>query len=224
MKTIILFALVLLNTESGADSLNGEVVGVMSGDTLTIQTAKGELFKVRLAEVDAPELSQTFGKQARQFTENLVMGKTVLIQYDTVDKYHRLIGKLILPDGRIFNQELLRHGFAWHYRVHYPVNEYLRELEYRAWEKKAGLWIDPSALPPWKFRREALLPDPPGNSSQMDYDRILNYGLIGDPQTKLYQWPACRNYPKQSEGFAVFGNIMEVMQFGFRVSPDCAGL
>lgn len=208
--------------ESGADTLNGKVVGVMSGDTFTIQTTKGKLFKVRLAEVDAPEPSQAFGKQARQFTENLLMGKTVQILYDTVDKYRRLIGKVILPDGRVLNQELLSHGFAWHYRVHYPVNQSLRELEYKAWKNKSGLWVDPSAVPPWEFRRETFLSVPPENPSQMDYDRILSYGVIGDPQTKLYQWPACRNYPKESEGFAVFGNFTDAMKSGFNVSPNCA--
>ena len=223
LKTIIGLGALFLAAESGADTLNGKVVGVMSGDTLTIQSTNGKVFKVRLAEVDAPESSQAFGKQARQFTENLVMKKSVQAQFDTVDKYRRLIGTVILSEGRVLNQELVRNGFAWHYRVHYPGNEFLRELEYRAWKNKSGLWVDPSAVPPWKFRREAFLPDPPENPSQMDYDRILSYGVIGDPTTKLYQWPACRNYPKESEGFAVFGNFQEAMKAGFKVSPHCAG-
>ena len=69
-----------------------------------------------------------------------------------VRQVSRFIGEMILPDGRILNRELVRHGFAWHYRVHYPVDESLRELEYQAWKKKVGLWVDPLAVPPWEFR------------------------------------------------------------------------
>ncbi|MCH8312481.1 MAG: thermonuclease family protein [Nitrospinae bacterium] len=202
--------------------LSGKVIAVMDGDTLTFETTAGNLFKVRLKEVDAPQSGQTFGRQARQFVEDLVRGKSVDIKYETADRYGKAIGEVILPDGRILNKELVRHGFAWHYRVHYPVDESLRELEYQAWKKKVGLWVDPSAIPPWEFRRENISPqEPPVNPSDVDYDDIFNYGLIGDPETKLFMWPNCRNYPHDSRGFAVFGSKLEAKTSGFRISQNC---
>jgi endonuclease YncB( thermonuclease family) len=223
LQAFVGLAAILLAVESFANNVNGTVVAVSSGDTFTIQIGDGKLFKVRMMEVDAPESSQAFGRQARLYTESLLMGNTVAVQFDTIDKYKRLIGQVTLDDGRILNQELLRHGLAWHYRVHHPVNETLSELEYRAWKTKAGLWIDPSASPPWKYRRQPGFLDPPGNGLRMDYDRIFSYGLIGDPKTKHYKWPACLNYPKESKGFAVFGNLKEALTHGFRASPDCKG-
>jgi endonuclease YncB( thermonuclease family) len=223
IQAIVGCAILLLALESFANNVNGKVVEVFSGDIFTIQIGDGKIFKVRLMEVDAPEPSQAFGKQARLFSKSLLMGNTVNVQFEAVDKYKRLIGQVILPDDRILNQELLRQGLAWHYRVHYPVNENFRELEYRAWKNKAGLWVDPSAVPPWKYRQEPGFKNPPGNSLRMDYDRILSYGLIGDPKTKLYQWPACLNYPKESKGFVVFGNFKEALMSSFKESPNCAG-
>lgn len=223
IKTIVGLGALLFAMESFANNVNGKVVDVSSGDTFTIQIGDGKTFKVRLMEVDAPEPSQAFGRQARLFSESLLMENLVNVEFDTVDKYGRLIGQVTLPDGRVLNQELLRQGLAWHYRVHTPVNEFLSELEYRAWKSKAGLWIDPSASPPWKYRREPGSIEPPGNGLRMDYDLILSYGLIGDPKTKLYQWPACQNYPRDSKEFTVFGNFMEALKSGFRASPDCKG-
>ena len=228
MKRILItflgVGILFVATECFAVVLSGKVVDVMQADTLTFRTTAGELFKVRLKEVDAPGPGQTFGRQARQFVEELVLKKTVNLKYEAVDRYGRSIGEVILPDGRILNRELVGHGFAWHYRVHYPVDEFLRELEYQAWKKKVGLWVDPSAVPPWEFRRESnSTQKPPGNPSDVDYDGIFNYGLIGNPETKLYLWPNCRNYPHDSQGFAVFGSKLEAADSGFKISPDCAG-
>lgn len=207
----------------GGVVLSGKVIGVVAGDTLRLETTTGKLFKVRLKEVDAPGSGQTFGRQARQFAEDLALGKRIEVKYETVDRYGRPIGEVILPDGRMLNKELVRHGFAWHYRVHYPVDESLRELEYQAWKKKVGLWVDPSAIPPWEFRRESnSTQKPPGNPFEVDYDSIFYYGLVGDPETKLYLWPDCRNYPQDSQGFAVFGSKLEAKTVGFRMSPNCS--
>ncbi len=225
-RVLIVFlglATLFFGEESFAVELSGKVTDVTEGDTLTLETSPGEFFKVRLKEVDAPEASQTFGRQARQWVEELVLGKNVAVKYETVDRYGRTIGEVILPDGRSLNRELVRLGFAWHYRVHYPVDASLRELEYQAWKQKAGLWVDPSALPPWEFRRgNGSRPEPPGNPAEMDYDHIFDYGLLGDPETKLFLWPDCRNYPHNSQRFVVFGSEQEAKTSGFSMSPHCA--
>jgi endonuclease YncB( thermonuclease family) len=223
ISAVIGLAMLLLAGESFADRINGQVVEVFSGDVFTVQIGDGTIFKVRLMEVDAPEPSQAFGRQARLFTEDLLKGETVRVEFDTVDKYKRLIALVIFSDGRMLNRELLRYGMAWHYRVHYPESEAFRELEYRAWKNKLGLWVDPLAIPPWKYRLEPGFLEPPGNGLRMDYDRILSYGLIGDPKTRRYQWPACLNYPRERKGYILFSNFMAALKSGYRVSPNCKG-
>lgn len=223
LSTFILLGIIFTGTECFALEVSGKVVGVLDGDTLTLNTTTGEYLKVRLKEVDAPEAGQTFGRQAKQFVESLLLGKSAKVKYSGVDRYGRAIGEVILPDGRNLNRELVRSGLAWHYRVHFPVDESIRELEYQAWKLKAGLWVDPSAIPPWEFRREKSSSlEPPGDASTMDYNRIFDYGLIGDPQTKYYLRPDCQNYPKvESRGFTVFSSELAAKTSGFRVSPQC---
>ena len=214
----------LLAGECFAVEEMGQVVDVLDGDTLTMETGAGKLLRVRLKEVDAPEPSQTFGRQARQFAQGLLTGKSVRVKYKALDRYGRAIGEVILKDGRVLNRELLSHGLAWHYRVHFPVDESLKELEYQAWKLKTGLWIDRAAIPPWEFRRENLSPKvPPNDPTEMDYNDICAHGLIGNPATKLYLWPDCPDYPEDSRGFAVFGSVLSAKNSGFKVSPRCLG-
>lgn len=223
-RLVLIMGVFLLAGECFAVEEMGKVVDVLDGDTLTMETRAGKVIRVRLKEVDAPESSQTFGRQARQFVRDLLAGKSVRVKYNALDRYGRAIGEVTLRDGRVLNRELLTHGLAWHYRVHFPVDESLKELEYQAWKQKAGLWIDRSAVPPWEFRRENnSRQTPPNEPTEMDYNDIFAHGLIGNPETKLYLWPDCQDYPEDSRGFAVFGSVLAAKNSGFRVSPRCRG-
>ena len=55
---------------------------------------------------------QAFGKNAKQFTFKMVFGKTVTLIDHGQDRYDRIIGDVILPDGRVLNRELVKAGFA----------------------------------------------------------------------------------------------------------------
>lgn len=223
-RLLLIMGALFLAGECFAVEETGKVVDVLDGDTLTMETRAGKVIRVRLKEVDAPESSQTFGRQARQFVRDLLAGKSVRVKYNALDRYGRAIGEVTLRDGRVLNRELLTHGLAWHYRVHFPVDESLKELEYQAWKQKAGLWIDRSAVPPWEFRRENnSRQTPPNDPTEMDYNDIFAHGLIGNPETKLYLWPDCQDYPEDSRGFAVFGSVLAAKNSGFRVSPRCRG-
>jgi endonuclease YncB( thermonuclease family) len=116
---------------------------------------------VRLANIDAPEISQPFGKQARKLATDLALKKTVRVDYAFKDKYGRLIGELFLPEGNLLNEEMLKAGLAWHYKVKHPQSTFLEQLEYKAWEKKLGLWVQDTPIPPWEFRREKGPLSPP---------------------------------------------------------------
>jgi micrococcal nuclease len=57
------FALALLSTAYGGE-LAGKVVRVHDGDTLTVLIDHRQI-RVRLVEIDAPELGQAFGRRSR---------------------------------------------------------------------------------------------------------------------------------------------------------------
>ncbi len=201
--------------------VNFEVVQVQDGDTLTVKTERNRLHKVRLADIDAPEMGQPFGKSARRLATDLALEKTVRVNYTFKDKYDRLIGEVFLPDGKLLNEEMLKAGLAWHYRVKHPHSSFLEKLEYKAWKKNLGLWVQETPVPPWEFRRENRLPLPPTKPEHMDYDLFLSYGLLGDPKTRIYEWPECKGYPKDTKGYINFGNLLDAESLGYRVSQRC---
>jgi endonuclease YncB( thermonuclease family) len=135
---------------SGLPTWQGEVVGVSDGDTISVMHhGKGE--KVRLYGIDCPEKSQAFGKRAKQFTSDMVFGKTVEVKPVTTDRYGRTIA-WVYVNGSSLNEDLLTAGLAWHYK-RYSSESHLAELEIGARRQKVGLWSDPHAVPPWDFRR-----------------------------------------------------------------------
>ena len=223
--TTLVIVVLLFSAQASSKTITGEVVVVHQGDTFTIKSilpnGNEKLYKIRLSNIDTPELKQPFGKKANFFTASLIFGEEVQIQYEMVDFYGRLIGTVILPEGKTLNEKLIGVGLAWHYRVVPFPNPLLERLQYKAWRKKIGFWVDPSPIPPWEFRREKELAMPPNKENQMDYDLILNYGIIGNSKKKIYWWPDCKNYPSKKEKSIIFGYKQLAESMGYRSANDC---
>ena len=201
--------------------LTGQVVVVHDGDTLTVQSGSF-VYKVRLSDVDAPEMGQVFGKQARQYTEQMVLGSWVRVNVALIDRHGRRVGEVIVEDGWVLNEELVNAGFAWYYRVHPVRNDRLQKLEQYAFSKKLGLWVEQDPLPPWEFRRESRIPQLPVTAEQVDYDRIFHYGMVGNRRTKTVRWPACKKYrlsrPQQA---LIFHSLQQARELDFTPAKDC---
>lgn len=128
-----------------------KVVAVKDGDTIEL-LRNGQTVTVRLYGVDAPEKNQDFGHRAKQFASDLAFNKTVRLIVHNTDRYGRTVGTIILPDGRSLNEELVKNGFAWHYKE-YAKDKNLENLETDARRFKRGLWQDPNPTAPWEFRK-----------------------------------------------------------------------
>ena len=223
IKIFFTVAFMLLATKVSALSVTGTLVSVHQGDIFTIKSTSSDarLYKIRLAGIDTPEPKQPFGLKAKEFTEAEIIALEIQVEYTSTDFYGRLIGSVLLPQGKILNEELLRKGLAWHYRVTpLPSTSYER-LQYEAWEKKLGLWVEPSPIPPWQYRRDKVVLTPPVKENQMDYDLILNYGIIGDQNRKIYWWPACKDYPEENKKNLIFGYKQLAEDMGYRSSSGC---
>ena len=161
MKKIALAAwllLVLVVPSAFAAQLQGRVVGVSDGDTVTVLTDEQRQFKIRLSGIDAPEKKQPFGSFSKQTLSQRVYGKPVMVEWSKTDRYGRIVGKIEVG-GRDVNLEQVREGSAWVY------TEYLKELpladreryveaERQAKVERRGLWRDRDPEPPWQWRRE----------------------------------------------------------------------
>lgn len=129
-----------------------EVIGITDGDTIRVNNGD-ELITIRLHGIDCPESGQAFGKRAKQFTSNQCFGKTITYRKVDIDRYGRTVATVYLNDGRELNLEIIRAGYAWHYRRYSDRQDYA-EAEAQARAEKLGLWADPHAKPPWEWRRD----------------------------------------------------------------------
>lgn len=148
----IALCLLLLPISVIADTLEGKVVGIADGDTLTL-LAHNMQYRVRLAEIDAPERGQPHGNSARQALSDKVFRKTVQVEVIDRDRYGRLVGRIQL-DGRDINREMVSEGHAWVYR-RYLRDTTLLDDENAARTAGHGLWglQADQVTPPWEWRR-----------------------------------------------------------------------
>lgn len=138
-------------------AIAAEVVGIIKtvadGDTFRVQIDR-KLQKIRLHGIDAPEIGQEFGTEARDFVRELTSGQTLNVERIGSDRYGRDVAIVRLPDGRSLNAELVRHGYAWWSRRHAPDNLELADAEREARAQKRGLWRQAEPVPPWVWRAE----------------------------------------------------------------------
>ncbi len=127
------------------------VVGVHDGDTVTCLDESNQQQKVRLAEIDAPEIGQDYGKVSREALAEMVFGKTVEVTEDGKDRYGRWIGHLTV-NGVDVNRQMVAGGNAWHYED-YSRDTSLAALQSQAQSQRLGLWAQSNPVPPWDFRK-----------------------------------------------------------------------
>ncbi|WP_265428703.1 thermonuclease family protein [Chryseobacterium sp. YIM B08800] len=129
-----------------------KVIGVKDGDTVEI-LIDGKPQTVRLSNIDCPEKKQPFGKNAKQFASDLCFGKKVKLSTGwKKDRNKRLLAEIILSNGKNLNKELVKNGFAWHYKKYSKDNSY-DDLEKQARKLKLGLWNDKNPTAPWEWRK-----------------------------------------------------------------------
>jgi len=109
MRQTITF--ILLLTTFVCFGTTTKVTRIIDGDTFETETGE----KVRLIGINAPEISDIFGQEAKQYLSDLIENKIVELQSDNIsndrDRYQRLLRYVIL-DGVDINKKMVSDGFA----------------------------------------------------------------------------------------------------------------
>lgn len=138
-------------------SIEGQVVGVSDGDTVTLLDAQKTQWKIRLLGIDAPEKKMPFGQRSKQHLADLVYRKPVIVEFSKRDRYGRTLGK-IQVGGLDANLAQIRAGMAWHYKQYQREQSHDDRVAY-AWaeeqakEGRIGLWVDSDPTAPWDWRK-----------------------------------------------------------------------
>ena len=133
-----------------SSDLIGRVVKVADGDTITILDSSKTQHKIRLQGIDAPEKNQAYGDAAGRYLSGLVAGQEVRVAWSKRDKYNRILGT-VYANGEEVNLEMLKAGYAWHYKRFDSTPAYA-QAESAARAARRGLWAGLDPIPPEQFR------------------------------------------------------------------------
>ena len=146
--------------------INGKVVSVTDGDTIRVLDSQNIQHRVRLTGIDAPEQGQPFSTRSKQHLASMLADKDVFVESDISDRYGRILGKVwVKPSdchncGKTLdtNHAQLLAGMAWWYRYYAKQQSPEDQKRYESAEKEAatrglGLWIDPSPINPYQWRK-----------------------------------------------------------------------
>ncbi len=130
----------------------GVVTHVTDGDSLWIRPlAGGEPVEVRLQGIDAPEICQPHGREARAALAALALHRQVTVRPRARDRYERVLARV-----RLQRQDLggwmVEQGHAWSDGWRGRRGPYGRE-QAQASAARLGLWRDSSPLEPRSFRQ-----------------------------------------------------------------------
>lgn len=160
--TLALRAILIATCLSGfahaeTTTLNGRVVGIADGDTLTLLDRNNTQHKIRLGQIDAPEVGhgrnkppQAFGERSKQSLSDLVFGRQVAARCRD-RSYERLVCQVFVGPLNV-NLEQVQRGMAW------AEPRYVMDLAYYRAQNQAtaghvGLWRDNNPTPPWLWRK-----------------------------------------------------------------------
>jgi micrococcal nuclease len=95
------------------------VTRVVDGDTARVRH-HGRDVTIRFIGVDTPETVapgqpvECYGPEASAFTTQRLSGRTIRLEFDVdrIDPYGRTLAYLWMPDGSMFNETLVRRGYA----------------------------------------------------------------------------------------------------------------
>jgi endonuclease YncB( thermonuclease family) len=161
MRQCLLAVILAASTGAAAGApwiVEGRVVGLSDGDTITLLDAGKAQHVIRLGGIDAPERKQPFGTVAKEALSSMVFDRRVEARCWKRDRYGREVCAVFVGT-RDVGLAMIRNGYAWHYK------EFEREqnaedrsayaqAETDARAARRGLWREAGAIPPWTWRKE----------------------------------------------------------------------
>lgn len=130
-----------------------QVTSVHDGDSMRVRCPGfRKTLPIRLDQIDAPELDQTYGMASRDFLRSMCpKGQDAVVHDLGADTYNRRLGR-VYCNGVDVNAAMVEAGAAWVYDYH-ATDKSLIPLQEMARSQKRGLWAtQKEPVAPWDFR------------------------------------------------------------------------
>lgn len=166
---------VLINIFFGWNYYDGNRVSrVIDGDTFELKNG----VRVRLLNVDSPEIGLCGADEAQRRLEDLVLGKFITVKEKAYEPYNRTQG-LVYTGSRLINEIMIKEGWG---RYQYKANsqhDNLKAAAKYAKENKQGI-----------FGMNCQMSEPE------DKDCVIKGNIDEDTLKKSYHLPGCRDYDR----------------------------
>lgn len=201
IPSLILNAILLFREQKIKENEGVGVLSVYDGDTIILENKE----RLRLRQLDAPELNFCGGKEAKAALEKLVSGKKVRITGQIPDQQGRGMAFVYVGDTLV-NKELLTKGLVRFHHDTTALNDELKTVADAAKEQKLGIFGTCQAM------------------SNTKNPKCTIKGNI-DRQKKTYHLPGCTQYPytvvEEDIGESWFCTEKEAQKAGFIKSERC---
>jgi micrococcal nuclease len=132
-------------------AVEGIVSKVHDGDSLWLTPPDKPPIVVRLRDIDAPEICQIYGEEARLALAELALNRKAVLKTAGRDPHGRMLG-VVLVDGVDLGLRMVEEGHAWSIRSKWDQGPLVRQ-ERMAQALSRGLWARGGAVKPSDFRQ-----------------------------------------------------------------------
>lgn len=103
------------SAQAGTPAWAATVTYVVDGDSIWVRSAeRGARVKLRLLGIDAPEVCQPLGPEARHALQRMALNQRVRVAVRGRDRYGRALATVVrTQDGADLAQTMVRAGWAW---------------------------------------------------------------------------------------------------------------
>jgi len=183
-----------------------KVLGVLDGDTIVLENKT----RLRLRQVDAPEIDFCGGSQARELLASYVLDKSIRIEEQIPDQTGRSMALISVDDIKI-NEKLLASGWVRYHSDSTSQTPRLKEVSSIAKKEKKGIYSE--------LCLQTVNPDNP---------KCIIKGNLENKRTsgrKLFYSPACAQYKfvqiEKDLGEAWFCSEKEASSAGYIKAATC---
>ncbi|MBS4172261.1 thermonuclease family protein [Bacillus sp. FJAT-49736] len=230
--------------------ITATIIRNVDGDTVHV-SIKGKDEDIRLLLIDTPETHkpgtpvQPYGPEASAYAEQeLAVGTKVKLEEGVKgherDKYGRLLAYIYLPNGKMYNEEVVKKGLARVAYIYEPNTKHLKELkndESYARKHKLGIWSIPGYVTDRGYNMDAkgaahTVSSSPNTSTQNSSNQSFKNNpaddkesntsckgkIKGNANSKIYHVPGGAFYDRTRDNIVWFCTESDAIKAGYRKS------
>lgn len=129
--------------------LSVRINSVIDGDTV-VASVGGRQQELHLIDIDAPEMGQSFGPEAKDLLAERLLGKIIQVAVISQRPEGGLWTRAFIKAENLA-EDMLEAGLAWCQRG--LSHQRLQAIERASRQERKGLWAQDSPQPPWEWRQ-----------------------------------------------------------------------